>query len=323
MSIVPPKISIIVPIYNVEEYLHRCVDSILNQTFTAFELILVDDGSPDNCGAICDEYAKKDKRIKVIHKGNGGLSDARNAGIDIASGEYLGFVDSDDWIHPQMYEVLYKGIVENNVKISICEYEETERQREFEHISDISYNVQKGLDLLVSKNVTAVVAWNKLYHKSLFDKIRYPVGKIHEDEFVTYKLLYEAVKISYCENRLYFYFINENGITKSEYSPKHLDMLDAFEERVAFLYEKKENKCFRFSAYHMINMTELQYFEYKKSSKYKYVCKNVSKRMRRYLKQYGKCVGISKKSHYHFYVVAYPMKFFVKKTLSKLKNKVR
>ena len=259
-----PKISIIVPIYKVEQYLHRCVDSILAQTFTDFECILVDDGSPDNCGAICDEYAKKDKRIRVIHKPNGGLSDARNAGIDIAKGEFLGLVDSDDWIHPQMYEILYKGIVENNVKLSVCAYEETDLEKEFEHISEPKFEVCRGMDFLISNNVTAVVAWNKLYHRSLFEDIRYPVGKLHEDEFTTYKILYKAGSITYCCEKLYMYFINNNGITKLEHTlrsvgnkeelrkrkeafiKRRIDRLEALKERVDF-FKNKDESAYRHS----------------------------------------------------------------------------
>ncbi|HDT8053597.1 TPA: glycosyltransferase, partial [Enterococcus faecalis] len=115
-----PKISIIVPVYNVEKYLEKCVRSILAQTFTDFELILVDDGSPDSSGAMCDQFAEQDQRVKVIHKENGGLSDARNAGIEIATGEYLGFVDSDDYIADDMYELLYTNIVKEDADLSIC-----------------------------------------------------------------------------------------------------------------------------------------------------------------------------------------------------------
>lgn len=228
------KISIIVPIYNVEKYLCRCVDSILNQTFTDYELILVDDGSPDRCGEICDEYAKKDERVKVIHKENGGPSEARNMGIDIAKGEYIAFVDSDDWIHPRMYEILYNGIIQNNVKLSACAYNETDIKDNFKEITDSTFEIRKGKEFLITDNVAAVVVWNKLYHKSLFKNIRYPKGKIYEDEVVAYKLLLDIGDIVYCNEQLYFYFINENGITKSQYTLKRLDAIEAFEKRYLF-----------------------------------------------------------------------------------------
>ena len=188
-------ISVIVPVYKVEKYIHRCVDSILAQTFTDFELILVDDGSPDNCGKICDEYAEKDNRIHVIHKENGGLSDARNAGIDWAfansDSEWITFIDSDDWIHPKYLEALYNAVKETGCEISICGYEET--TGDSPKVDDINLQavIVSTEDFFCEHNVNAVVAWGKLYKKELFREIRYPVGKLHEDEFTTYKLLFQ------------------------------------------------------------------------------------------------------------------------------------
>lgn len=263
-----PKISIIVPIYKVEKYLSRCIDSILNQTFTDFECILVDDGSPDRCGEICDEYAKKDKRIKVIHKVNGGLSDARNAGIDIADGEYIAFVDSDDWIHPQMYEILYNGIMQNGVTISVCEYKEVHVKESFKKIDNFEFNIHEGMTFLTTNNVAAVIAVNKLYHKSLFKDIRYPVGKLHEDEFTTYKLLYAAGDIAYCDEQLYFYFINENGITKSEYTLKRLDAIEATEELYAFIKKRKFVELYSWFIGRLLNVYYFHYLQTGKSKEF-------------------------------------------------------
>ena len=232
-----PKITVIVPAYKVEPYLRRCVDSILNQTFTDFELILVDDGSPDGCGAICDEYI--DPRITVIHQSNGGLSAARNSGIDWAfacsDSEWLGFVDSDDWVHPQMYELLHRAACDCSVSLSVCDYQRTLERERFAASSFLAPAVYNGLDFFTSdKNVIATVAWNKLYEKSLFNDYRYPVGKIHEDEFLTYILLYEAGNIAYVDEKLYFYFRNYSGITGSKYSVRNLDKIDAIEEQYRF-----------------------------------------------------------------------------------------
>lgn len=243
-----PKISVIVPVYKVEKYIHRCVDSILNQTFTDFELILVDDGSPDNCGKICDEYAEKDNRIHVIHKENGGLSDARNVGIDWAfehsDSEWITFIDSDDWIHPRYLELLYNAVVETNSAICICGYEETTGKE-----TTVDENIFKAeiinTEFFYSEHiVNAVVAWGKLYKKDLFREIRYPVGKLHEDEFTTYKVLFQYNSIAYVSQPLYFYFINSEGITKSEWSPKRLDALDAYEEQLLFFSANNYKKAF-------------------------------------------------------------------------------
>ena len=182
-----PVISIIVPVYKVEKQLNKCIESILNQTFKDYELILVDDGSPDNCGHICDEYEKKDSRIKVIHKKNGGLSDARNAGLDIALGKYIGFVDSDDIIHPQMYEKLYNCINKSNLDIVQCKFKRFKSIEEINiNISDSElnfkeYNSQDAIIDLIDNNKINVNAWNKLYKRELFQNERYPKGKIHED----------------------------------------------------------------------------------------------------------------------------------------------
>lgn len=231
-------ISIIVPIYKVEAYLHRCVDSILAQTFTDFELILVDDGSPDNCGAICDEYAEKDSRIHVIHKENGGLSSARNAGIDWAfehsDSEWLTFIDSDDWIHPRYCEYLLNAAVEGSTSISTCRYiKVTEYVRPQD--AEFSYSTADWLDYYLPNTVNGIVAVCKLYSKELFRELRYPEGRLHEDEFLTYKLLFNAGTIASMQLGLYYYFFNEDGIMRSNISIKRIeDAFDAFSEQCEF-----------------------------------------------------------------------------------------
>ncbi|MGJ0706244.1 glycosyltransferase family 2 protein, partial [Enterococcus avium] len=179
------EISIIVPVYDVEKYLKKCVDSILNQTFKDFELILVDDGSPDNSGAICDQYAEKDSRVRVIHKENGGLSDARNAGIEVARGKYLGFVDSDDFVNEDMYKQLYTSIIENNADLSICGifdlYEGKTPIKKTE--KKLLLNRNEAMIMIFHGNEISVHAYNKLYKKEIFESLRYPVGKYHEDSY--------------------------------------------------------------------------------------------------------------------------------------------
>ena len=239
-----PKISVIVPIYNVEKYINRCVDSILNQTFSDFELILVDDGSPDNCGTICNEYAEKDNRIYAIHKKNGGLSDARNAGIEWAfehsDSEWLTFIDSDDWIHPKYLEALYNAINETGCEISICGYEETTGDNPFVDDSKLQAVTVNTEIFFCEHNVNAVVAWGKLYKKELFREIRYPVGKLHEDEFTTYKLLFDYNTLAVVAEPMYFYYINESSITKSQWHPGKMDIFEALDENLGVF--KNQNK---------------------------------------------------------------------------------
>lgn len=239
-------ISIIIPVYNVEKYIHRCVDSVINQTYQKLEIILVDDGSPDDCGKICDEYAKKDNRIKVILKENGGLSDARNHGIESATGEWLFFLDSDDWIHPQTIDKLYDAAIKNDVSVSICNYSQTEEESPTVDISEKA-ELWTPKDLYLKHHVTSTTAWGKLYHKDCFKNIRYPVGKIHEDEFVTYRILFEHKNIAFINQPYYAYFINYEGIMKSKWNPKRLVLFEAFEKRILFFQEKKDEDLLLFT----------------------------------------------------------------------------
>lgn len=234
-----PSISVIVPVYKVEPFLHRCIDSILAQTYHDFELILVDDGSPDSCGAICDRYAAKDSRIHVIHQQNGGLSAARNTGIDWAFSEsdsrWLAFVDSDDWVHPDYLRVLYTTAEQTLCKISACGFFRTSGEA-FPAQQDFSVQSLSADDYYCGRmheGVTAVV-WNKLYHKSLFKQLRYPIGKLHEDEFTTYVAIYKAGKIGVTPAQLYAYYQNPDGIMRSDWNPRRMHVLEAFEQQIAF-----------------------------------------------------------------------------------------
>lgn len=236
-----PKISVIVPVYNVEKYLGRCIDSILNQTFRDFELILVDDGSPDKCGEICDDYAKKDDRIKVIHKKNGGLSDSRNVGIDIARGECISFIDSDDWIHADFLNTLYSNMKEDNVDIAVVGFhKEWDNKKEQSIVFEKKVYFDKSvMNEFYSPEIPTHVniAWNKLYKKELFENIRYPVGRIHEDGFTTYKLFYNANGVSIASDDLYYYYQRENSIMNEKFSVKRIDEYFVYIERECFFIE--------------------------------------------------------------------------------------
>ena len=233
-----PLISVIVPVYKVEPYLCRCVDSILAQTYTDFELILVDDGSPDNCGAICDEYAQRDSRVHVIHQENGGLSAARNAGIDwvFANGDskWITFVDSDDWIHPQMLEQLYLAVTVHQCRVSICTYKETKEEFDWSTCKIGVPECRKVEAYYIQNWGNATVAWGKLYSKDCFENIRYPVGKIYEDGYVTYKILFREKQVAVIETQLYAYYINLHGISKSRWTLERLDGIQSLEEQLLF-----------------------------------------------------------------------------------------
>ena len=235
-----PAISVIVPVYKVEKYIHRCVDSVLNQTYTDFELILVDDGSPDNCGAICDEYAAKECRVVVIHQQNGGLSAARNAGIDWAfansDSQWLTFIDSDDWVHHEYLERLLSAAVENDTLLSICGFANTHGEQPAIDSKNLIPTLWEPEDFFVENNVNAIVAWGKLYRKECFQTIRYPLGKLHEDEFTTYKILFKYQTVAVIAEPLYAYFTNLDGITKSGMTRFKVDGFVAIEEQIEYLH---------------------------------------------------------------------------------------
>lgn len=232
-----PKISVIIPVYKVEDYLHRCVDSVLNQTFTDYELILVDDGSPDNCGAICEDYKARHDNIIVIHKKNGGISDARNAGIEWAlknsDSEWLNFIDSDDWVHPRYLEHLFRAAAESGAGLSVCPYQSV---KEDPHDGDVtfSFRLVDTESEYVRNRIYMTVAWGKLYRKSEFAEIRFPYGKIHEDVYTTYKLLFKHPEIAYLNNRLYYYYYSPNSVMRSQWSIKRLDIVKAKQQQVRY-----------------------------------------------------------------------------------------
>ena len=208
-----PLISIIVPVYRVENYLRQCVDSLLAQTYQNLEIILVDDGSPDNCPTICDEYAQKDSRIQVIHKENGGLSDARNTGLDVAAGMYIGFVDSDDWVMPDMYDYLLHGILRYDAEISYCGFVNIRNDwMDYKtEESDKVYTAETALNELFFDRL-GNFAWNKLYKAELWNGIRFPVGRTFEDILTTYKLFERANRIAILKEPKYCYRIRQGSI---------------------------------------------------------------------------------------------------------------
>ena len=268
-------VSVIVPIYMVEPYLKRAVDSIRNQTYQNLEIILVDDGSKDQCGRICDDYAKADNRIVVIHKENGGLSDARNAGLDIARGEYIMFVDSDDYIASDCVETLLGCLKEHDADVSMCSYavtdstefdesifaagrnneKEKKQSKEWKiktdnhksdgHEYDGSVEIcdrRKLLSNLYDANhrdaTYFIVSWNKIYKASLWDGIRFPKGKIHEDEATTYKIYDRAKKGIYLHKPLYGYYTAPDSITRARFNIKRLQWMDALDDRIAYFENK-------------------------------------------------------------------------------------
>ena len=232
-------VSVIIPIYNVESYLQRCVDSVLSQTYQNLEIILVDDGSPDRCGEICDIYAKNDSRIKVIHKENGGLSEARNAALDICTGEYISFVDSDDYVSTDFVETLLHANQLYHTKLAICGIIKIDESGHC-YVDYAPSNAEKNVSgIEMAETVWRPAACNKLYHRSLFEGIRYPVGKLYEDLFVYHDILAQVDSISFTGNNSYYYFDRHNSIMNKQYDVRNLDLIEGLDLRIQKLREMK------------------------------------------------------------------------------------
>lgn len=233
-----PKISVIVPFYNVERYARQCIESIKNQTYINLEIILVDDGSPDNCGEICDEYAASDNRIKVIHKPNGGLSSARNAGLDAATGEYIGFVDSDDWIEPEMYEKMLDAIVSNNSSIAVCnviyDYKNAAESNKYKVAVNKTVARDEVLKMLMDDKYLNNYAVNKLYHREVISD-RFPVSHDFEDIYVAIRWFSNASAVSFIDFEGYHYRQRKGSIMHSDYSKKHIHYLESCIAQYEFL----------------------------------------------------------------------------------------
>ena len=245
------ELDVIVPVYNVERYLSKCVESILAQTFCDFRLILVDDGSTDRSGELCDQFAELDSRITVIHKENGGLSSARNAGLDISEAPYICLIDSDDYIESVMFDELYRAITDNQADMSICNFRYVYIDCDEPNSSQDIYLPIKNTVLLGGDALKElytqygyyyVVAWNKMYSKKLFEEIRYPIGKYHEDEFVIHELFYKCDKIACVQKPMYNYVQRSGSIMAQKNEKQSYDVIEAFHARRIFYHNNHLRK---------------------------------------------------------------------------------
>lgn len=235
-------ISVIVPVYNVRPYLKRCIDSIIAQTYSNLEILLVDDGSTDGSGELCDAYARQDARVQVIHKKNAGQAAARNDAIDIARGSYLGFVDSDDFIDCRMFEILYQDLTEHDAQISIVTFQEFTEEKEVTVSRNLmSIECQAGekiLQKLLLEEKIGDFSWNKLYRRELFKEIRYPVGRMMEDQGIMYKLVDQCTKVTYRPIRLYFYYQRPDSTLHRRTLKFYEDKWDMGCQRYQYIREK-------------------------------------------------------------------------------------
>lgn len=289
-------LSVVVPVYNVEKYLDRCIKSIINQTYKNLEIILVDDGSVDASGKICDKYAFKDKRINVIHKENEGLSEARNTGIKLSKGNYITFVDSDDYIDERMYEILINDLEKYDVDIASCDYLRIVDYSKKAKISSevLIYSKEEALIKLLRNEEYKDYAWNKIYKKKLFDGVLYPKGRVQEDVATTYKLILNANSVSYNKSKLYFYLKRKGSILDTWNSKNELDLYTNALERYQFI-EKIMGNLLDNNKYFLIVTCDLfdkcyRFLDEDKLSKIKSIMKKIIRE-----KDIIKTISISKK----------------------------
>lgn len=305
-------ISVIVPVYKVEKYLDRCIKSILLQSYDDFELILVDDGSPDNCPKMCDEWKQKDARIHVIHQQNGGLSAARNAGLDWSfensDSEWVTFIDSDDWIHPNYLESLLNATMECNTQISMCQLLVTEQYKVLElskedRISK-SWNTE---DAFEEESLDPNSSCARLFKKTLFKDIRFPIGKLHEDRFTTYKLLFQFEKVAVVNAPLYYYFVNTEGIVHGKWTLRKLDDLEATEQQLEFFKKNGWERTYRYILKDYIHLLVYSLRNMKGKKEFSKAYMKVQNKLRVALKENHKLLDMSFGKDFNTYKYAYPV----------------
>lgn len=307
-----PIISVIVPVYKVESYLSRCVDSILNQSYHEFELVLVDDGSPDNCGEICEEYAKKDRRVHVLHRNNGGLSAARNTGIEWAlhnsDSEWITFIDSDDWIDPRYLELLYRAVQDTGLSAAVGGFERTDGTYVPTTIGElVTPTVWETEAFYCANKVNATVAWGKLYRKQDFAVVRYPEGKIHEDEFTTYKILFPYERIAVIEQPLYAYFQNSQSIMGSQWSPKHMAEAEGMLEELQYFAANGFANAEAYTARAYLNSLYRNLQRAKAfGRRYQAEVSFLKSQLRSALREYGKTADVNIHKNQWLYYEAFP-----------------
>ena len=271
MSNPAPLVSIIIPVYKVEKYIRQCLDSVVNQTYAHLEILLIDDGSPDRCGVICDEYALADPRIKVIHQANGGLSAARNAGLDIASGDLIAFADSDDFLAENMIETMVRRLTQTQADLVICDIAFCSDQQEVwsngASLPDRTFTLAEFVE--EDQPSQYIVAWNKLYRRFLFDNVRYPVGYIHEDKAVIHHILGQCHTISTIPQALYFYRQTPGSIMNAPVTIKRTDRLTALADRLQYACRKKWHKLWNTTAARYVQIFFDLYFCFPRNSENK------------------------------------------------------
>ncbi|WP_164667396.1 glycosyltransferase family 2 protein [Virgibacillus doumboii] len=323
---VQPEISIIVPVYNSSPYIKKCLDSILTQTFKNFELIVVNDGSTDHSGDICNQYAQKDNRVRVVHKKNGGVASARNTGLEMAKGEYVSFVDGDDWIYEDMYLILYELCKKTKSDISICSNDrevngEVIRVEREEFIKEMD-NIEAMKQLFTAKYYRFAV-WGKLYRKRCFNNIRYPEDRRLDDLPTTYKIFAKANKVVYTNYSGYIYLLRENSIITSSYNEKKLDVFLGWDEIITFMsknYPQLSEEYISCFVYYSMDHVYAILNQVSDPAKRKKYLLFIQKYIRKYYKQISKNPRLSMKYKYLTALIKFDAHLFYLN--NKLKRKV-
>lgn len=286
------EIGIIVPVFNTEKYLSRCIQSILAQTFTDFELLLVDDGSTDKSGEICKQYAKFDSRVRVFYQKNQGQGAARNRALDWIyannSCEWLCFVDSDDWLHPKMLEYLYQTAKQYNSKISICQFEKKAEEVPDNEIDQLSVKIYQTEEFYCCNHLHSVVVWGKLYHRDCFSELRFPEIRACEDAFVAYRILFQFTVLPVVEAPLYMYFLSPVSTMRSVWKPKRLLALTAGEEQLRYFKEQHYEEAYKNCAKQYIQTIagELQILKKSDKDMQKQYGKSLRRKLRKEIRKY-------------------------------------
>ena len=280
-------ISVIVAVYNIKEYLPRCVDSILSQTYKNLEIILVDDGSTDISGNICDDYAGRDNRIRVIHKANGGLSDARNAGLEAAGGAYIGFVDGDDWIEPDMYRAMYEACEREQAQIAACRYKQITRTGVIDASTGNSVSLSKteALEIYVCGDERYLIynsVWSKLFSERLIRGMRFPVGKNSEDIMFTTKAFCKMERLVYLDTAYYNYVLDREGSIMNEKAGERRlkDEIPFWREQISYIGDAGMPELSDKAAYHFYRRMLFYYIDFMEQKQTRSFAEEIIKQLR-------------------------------------------
>lgn len=302
-------IGVIIPVYNVEKYIKRCIESVLAQTFTKYEIVLIDDGSIDDSSYICEHYSRMNDNIHVIHQTNHGAAYARNVGIDFVKNNlncrWICFVDSDDCIHPQYLEILVSLSKKHNNRVAACQFTSEFNNYKRGRISTINTTLIDSEDFFCRYSINSVVPWAKIYPISFFDSIRFPVGKLDEDEFVTYRLIFTSKQIVYYDYPLYTYTENYESITHTKWIPQKMDYFEGVSGQISFFRKNNYSKALKSSVCWYAHFLHKQMETIKEQPEYKKYRQKMRRMFQRHLLKFGKKY-LPFHENYNYYEDAFP-----------------